>query len=260
MDKEYRYPPFYYRIYSVWYRHVAVYTKNLISNGFPPFLEPIIFLGAFGLGFSQYIISMNGVPYLQYLASGIILTSAMYTAAFECSYGTFIRLEFDKVYEGMLAAPLKVRDIIIGEILWAGTKGFFFSFAVLIVFYLFNIIPINLSLLSPFIGFMTGVLFASLSLLITAFVSNINYFNFYFTGLLTPMFFFSGVMFPIENLPPSIQPICEFFPLTHTVKLVRAVCFSQYDLQLLFSIGYIFIFTFLLSYLAIKKLKTRLID
>ena len=134
--KSSNYPAFHRRIMSVWYRHMLVYTRNLFSNGLPPFLEPLIFLAGVGLGLGKYIVSMEGMPYIQFLASGLLVTSSMYTAAFECTYGTFIRLEFDKVYDGMLGAPITADDLIIGEILWAGSKGFFFSLAVLIIVFI----------------------------------------------------------------------------------------------------------------------------
>ncbi|MFP4180052.1 MAG: hypothetical protein ACLFSA_08375, partial [Spirochaetaceae bacterium] len=169
------------RLYAVWYRHVRVYARNLISNGLPPFLEPLVFLVGIGMGLGAYLSTMEGVPYLEYLATGLLMTTAMFTAAFECSFGTFIRLEYEKAYDGMLAAPITVWDLLVGEILWAGTKGFFFTLAVLLVIYAFGIVPIGLSLLTPFIGFFTGTMFAALSLLITSFVKNINHFNFYFS-------------------------------------------------------------------------------
>ncbi len=201
------YPPLYRRLYSVWFRHMRVYTRHLLSNGFPPFLEPLIFLAGIGLGLGTYIDKMDGVPYIEYLGTGLLVTAAMWTAAFECSYGTFIRLEFEKVYDGMLAAPLTAENLIVGEIIWAGTKGLFFSFAVLCILTVFNIVQPPNSLIAPLIGFFTGVMFATLSLLITSFVKTINHFNFYMTGLISPMFFFSGVVFPTSKLPPFAQPI-----------------------------------------------------
>jgi lipooligosaccharide transport system permease protein len=194
---------------------MLVYTRNLISNGLPPFMEPLIFLAGVGLGLGKYIATMDGLPYIQFLASGLLVTSAMYTSAFELSYGTFIRLEFDKVYDGMLAAPISVNNLLVGEILWAGTKGWFFSFAVLIIVSVFGVIPLSFSLLAPLVGFLTGILFGAISLLVTSFVKNINHFNFYFTGLLSPMFFFSGVVFPVKSLPELIQPVAWIMPLTH---------------------------------------------
>ncbi|MFC1585793.1 ABC transporter permease [Fibrobacterota bacterium] len=252
-------PPYLKRIYSVWYRHMRVYTKNIWSNGFPAFMEPLIFLAGVGLGLGKYIGSMQGMSYLQFLATGLLLTAAMYTSAFECSFGTFIRLEFEKVYDGMLAAPITVNNLIIGEILWAGTKGLFFSFAVLCMLYLFGIIPVSLSIFTPVIGFVTGIMFAVLSLLFTSFVNNINHLNFYFTGFLSPMFFFSGVVFPVTNLPRVMQPLAEIFPLTHTVRLVRALCGQGFEPGLLWDTAYCVILITLVGALAIQRLKSRLL-
>ena len=197
------YPPLSRRLFSVWYRHTRVYTKNLISNGLPPFLEPLLFLLGVGLGLGTYITqSMEGLSYIEFLGTGLLVTAAMFTAAYECTFGTFIRLEFEKVYDGMLAAPITVNDLIVGEIIWAGTKGVFFTFAVLCVLTAFRIVHLPAGLLTPLVGFLTGLMFATLSLWVTSFVKTINHFNFYLTGIISPMFFFSGVVFPISNLPP----------------------------------------------------------
>lgn len=258
-SKEKLFPPTYKRIYSVWFRHFKVYTKSLISNGLPPFLEPLIFLAGIGLGMNQYIEQMAGIPYITFLATGLPITAAMFTAAFELSYGTFIRLEFDHVYDGMLASPLSVQDLMIGEILWAGTKGLFFSFAVTVVVVVFGLVPLPWSLFSPVIGFLTGVMFATVSLLITTFVKNINHFNFYFTGFLSPMFFFSGVVFPIDNLPPFLQVAAEVFPLTHVVRPTRAICLGKISPDLIWDLLFIAIFTILTGWPAIQRIKGKLI-
>ncbi len=254
-----QFPPLATRLLSVWFRHFRVYTKHLLSNGLPPFLEPLIFLAGIGLGMSKYIDTMAGMPYITFLATGLPITAAMFTAAFECSYGTFIRLQFDHVYEGMLAAPLSARDILVGEILWAGSKGVFFSFAVICMVGIFGLVPFPWSLTTPVIGFFTGIIFASLSLLITSFVKNINHFNFYFTGFLSPMFFFSGVVFPLENLPPALRPVAEVFPLTHVVRLCRSLDFGLLQFSLLLDFLFIIAFTGIAGAIAIKRLEKRLI-
>ncbi len=254
------YPSLAQRLYSVWYRHVRVYTKNLISNGLPPFLEPLLFLAGVGLGLGKYITqSMEGLSYIEFLGTGLLVTAAMFTSAYECTFGTFIRLEFEKVYDGMLAAPITVNDLIIGEILWAGTKGLFFTFAVLTVLAAFRIIHLPQGLLAPLVGYLTGVMFATLSLWITSFVKTINHFNFYFTGIISPMFFFSGVVFPVSNLPPSVRWIAEILPLTHCVRLSRAVSIGVYSPILLVSLGYAVVFITLTGWLAIRRLRRRLV-
>ncbi len=258
-SKGYSPPSLAHRLYSVWFRHMRVYTKHLFSNGLPPFVEPLIFLAGVGLGLRKYIPEIGGMPYIEFLATGLLVTTAMFTAAFECSFGTFIRLEFHKVYDGMLAAPVTANNIIVGEIIWAGTKGLFFSFAVLCVLTIFGVVPMPYSLAVPLIGFVTSLMFAALSLLVTSYVKTINHFNFYFTGFISPMFFFSGVVFPLENLPPYIRPFTEIIPLTHSVRLVRAVCSNSYKISLLGDVIYIILFILIVGLLAVKRLKKRLV-
>jgi lipooligosaccharide transport system permease protein len=253
------YPSLAARLGSVWYRHFRTYTKDIVSNGFPPFLEPLIFLAGMSLGLARYVPNLIGMSYLQFLATGLVMTSAMFTAAFECTFGTFIRLEFDKTYDGMLAAPLSVADVVMGEALWAGTKGAFFSFAVLVIISAFGIVPFLPALLIPVVGFLTGFLFAAIGLLVTSFVNNINNFNFFFTGLLSPMFMFCGTIFPISNLPAPLQVVAEFLPLTHPVRLGRAVTMGQYEAGLLLDLAYVLGVSLALIWLAVARLRKRMV-
>jgi lipooligosaccharide transport system permease protein len=248
------------RLFSVWYRHFRVYTRSFLSNGLPPFVEPLFFLAGIGLGLGKFVGLINGVSYIEFLAAGIIIPSAMYTAAFECTFGTFIRLDFDKVYDGMLASSIDAYDLLLGEILFAATKSFFFSAAVLSVVSAFGLIPSDMSLVAPLIGFFTGLMFASFSLFVTSFVTNINHFNFYFTGLLTPMFFFSGIVFPLSSLPKALIPVAYTLPLTHSADLVRAFCFNNLSLSLLWNVLYIVVFIVFFTYVAVRRLKKRLIQ
>ena len=253
-------PNFMERIFNVWYRHFKVYSKNMISNGIEVLLEPLFFLIAIGLGLGQYIVNMEGMPYIKYLASAIIVSASMFTAAYECTFGTFIRLEFDKVYDGMLSAPITAKDLLIGEIFFAGTKGFFFSSCILLILFIFNLIVFPVSLLAPIGGFLTGIMFGAFSLLITSFVNTINHFTFYFTGLLTPMFFFSGIIFPLSNIPSQIRWVAYVLPLSHSTKIIRAICLNRFSYDLFFDLIYIILFIIIIGFFAIKKLEKRLIN
>jgi lipooligosaccharide transport system permease protein len=259
-------PSLYHRIFSVWYRHVRVYGQHIISNGFPPFLEPLIFLAGIGLGLGQYITDdIGGQTYLEFLAVGLLVTASMWTASFECTFGTFIRLEFQKTYDGMLAAPITAKNLIVGEIFWAGSKGLFFSAAVLSVMCIVSafgkvIVPLPNALAAPVMGFVNGMMFASLGLFVTSFVKTINHFNFFMTGLISPMFFFSGVVFEINRLPENIRPIAEIVPLTHSVRLMRTICGDECSLMTAIWDGaYMILFILSVGYFAVKRLEKRLI-
>lgn len=252
-------PSFLHRVFSVWYRHILVYVKNIFSNGIPPFLEPLLFLAGVGIGLGGFVGEINGISYVTFLAAGIIAPPAMFTAAYECTFGTFIRLEFDKVYDGMIAASITVKDLFIGEILFCGTKGLFFSSAVLAVLSVFGLIGSPMAIFSVFVGFFTGMMFAALSLLVTSYVNNINHFNFYFTGFITPTFFLSGIVFPLNTLPKFVEIIAQVFPLVHSVNLMRAFCFNKFELSLIGDVFYIILFVTIIGFLAIKRLEKKII-
>jgi lipooligosaccharide transport system permease protein len=252
-------PPLAWRLFSVWYRHMRVYTRNLISNGLPPFLEPLIFLVGIGLGLGRYIAQMDGLPYLAFMATALPVTSAMFTSAYECTFGTFVRLEFQKTYDGMVAAPVTVRDLFTGEILWAASKGLFFSACVVLVIALFGALPMPIGLVAIPVGFLTGAMFGALSLLVTGFVRNINHFNFYFTGLLSPMFFFAGTVFPLDSLPRWLRPFAELMPLTHPVRLTRSLVTGRWSEVLLADFAYLIVITLLAGWLAMRRLRGRIV-
>jgi lipooligosaccharide transport system permease protein len=256
---EHRPPPLGTRLGSVWFRHMRVYTRNLISNGLPPFLEPVIFLLGIGIGLGRYLDAMDGVSYLVFLAAALPVTSAMFTASYECTFSTFVRLEYQKAYDGMLAAPVTVCDLFVGELLWAGTKGLFFSACVVTVIALFGAIPMPMGLCAVPVGFLTGTMFGALALYVTSFVGNINHFNFYFTGVLSPMFFFAGTVFPLDRLPRVLRPLAELMPLTHAVRLCRSLAIGRFSPVLLADLAFLVVVTIVAGHLAIRRLRRRLI-
>ena len=255
-----RVPGLLQRLYSVWYRHFRVYVRYLISNGLPPFLEPLFFLAGIGLGLGSKLAPVNDVPYITFLAGGMIAPSAMFTAAFECTYGTYVRMKTDRIYDGMLGAAISVQDLILGEIIFAGTKGLFFSASVILVITPFGLLSWPAALLAPLVGMATGIMFGALGMVITSFVKSMNHFNIFITGFLTPMFFFSGLVFPLTNLPEKIRWIAELLPLTHCVRTIRSCALGMAEEKLLFSILYMLLFSFAFSMLAVKRLRKNLVD
>jgi len=254
------YPGLVHRLYAVWWRHVRVYAGNLFSNATPPFLEPLIFLMGIGLGLGHSLAPVDGQSYIQYLALGVIVISAMFTAAFENTFGTFIRMEFDKVYDGMIAASITAENLFVGEILFVATKGAFFAFASLVVLSIFGLVPTAATWLAILVGFFCAGMFACVSLFVTSFVKTINHFNFYFTLFISPLMFLSGVVFPTSMLPDFVRAITWALPLTHAVALVRDLSAGTFHLQTFLSIGYVVLFSGVFGVLGVKLLKRRLVN
>jgi lipooligosaccharide transport system permease protein len=183
----------------------------------------------------------------------------MFTSSYECTFGTFVRLEFQKCYDGMVAAPITIRNLFVGELLWAGSKGLFFSACVVLVMALFGALPMPTGLWALPIGFLAGTTFGALSLLVTSFVRNINHFNFYFTGLLSPMFFFSGTVFPLASLPRALRPVAELMPLTHAIRLSRSLALTRLSPVLLVDLAFLVVVTVVAGHLAIRRLRRRIV-
>jgi lipooligosaccharide transport system permease protein len=102
-------------------------------------------------------------------------------------------------------------------------------------------------------------MFGAIALLVTSFVQNINHFNFYFTGFLSPMFFFSGTVFPLGSLPRALRPFAEILPLTHAIRLTRSLALARLSPVLLADLAFLMVVTLVASYLAIRRLRRRIV-
>jgi lipooligosaccharide transport system permease protein len=210
------------RVLAVWSRHARVYSGNLVSNVTPALLEPVFLLLTVGLGLGKFVdVEFAGLPYPKYLAAGVLGTTALYTASFESTYGTYVRMTFQRTYAAMLATPLTRRDVVLGEILFCGTKGLLFTSIVCAVLAALGLIGSWGALAVPLIGFSVSTAFAGIGLFVVTLVKNMNHFQLYFTVVLTPMISFSGVMFPVSSLPEGVRYVAYAFPLFHAVESFR---------------------------------------
>ena len=210
------------RLFSVWMRHARVYSDSLFANATPAVLEPLFLLLAVGLGVGRYIdTQFNDLPYQEFMAAGILGMTALYTAAFEATHATFVRLRYQRAYDSMLNSPITPRDVFVGELLWCASKGLFYTTIVATVLTLAGAISSGWIVLAPVAGFVTALAFGGLGFLVTSAVTNINQFQFFFTAGLTPMVFFSGLMFPVQELPPPLRQISYSTPMFHVIETFR---------------------------------------
>lgn len=215
----------FWSLYGVWYRHARVYCKTLLANITPPVLEPLFFFTAIAIGLASYLkdTQFGGLDYRTYVASGMMIASAMFTAVFETTFGTFVRLVFQKTYDAMLGTHLRISEMFIGEMLFAATKGAVFTVVVLLITMPFGVWPTWWCLLLPVVGAATAYLFAAIGLIVTSFVKTINNFSFFTTGVITPLFMFSGTFFPIRGHHWALDWVSLAVPLTHPIELTRAL-------------------------------------
>jgi len=217
------------RAFRVWQRHFKVYTKLYKSSFALNFVEPVLYLAALGLGLGAYIKEINGLPYVNFIAPGIIASSSMFAACYECTYGTFVRMTFQKTFDAILATPVTIDDLIAGELMWGATKSVVYGTIIIIVISLFGLVASPLVLAVIPILFVSGLLLSEISLIFVSKVPGIDSFNYFYTLFMTPMFLFSGIFFPIDTLPPLVGKIAFFTPLYHLVNICRAFALGKFS-------------------------------
>jgi lipooligosaccharide transport system permease protein len=221
MNNIYALPVFSLRFWPIWRRNFLVWRKlagpSLLGN----VAEPLITLVAFGYGLGSLLQGIDGIPYIHFLASGAICMSMMMAASFEALYSAFSRMHVQKTWEALLNAPLGLDDVVLAEMLWAATKAVLSGVAILGVILLLGIGHHWHSVLVLPLLFLVGMTFASIALIINALARNYDFFTYYFTLVLTPMIFLSGVYYPTGLLPEWLQLFAEVLPLGAAVGLVR---------------------------------------
>ena len=209
------------RFWPVVLRNLLVWKKLAVPSVVGNIAEPLITLVAFGYGLGTLIGQIGGRPYIEYLASGSVTVSAVLAATFEALYSAYSRMQVQKTWESILNAPVELDDIVFAEMLWAALKALFSVSAILVVIFLLGISRAPSMLLAlPVLG-VVGVTFASLALVFNALAKGYDFFTYYFTLVVTPMTFLSGVYFPIAQMPPWLQGIAQVLPLKAAVDLVR---------------------------------------
>jgi lipooligosaccharide transport system permease protein len=210
------------RALRVWQRHLTVYTKLYKSSFALNFAEPILYLTAMGLGLGAFVKEIKGMPYINFIAPGIIASSSMFAVIYECTYGTYVRIVFQKTFEAILATPVNIDDLIAGEMIWGATKSVMYGTTIIIVISLFGLVASPLIVLVIPLLFITGIIFAEISLIVVAKVPGIDSFNYFYTLVMTPMFLFSGIFFPLDSMPSIVTKIAFFTPLYHLVNICRS--------------------------------------
>ena len=215
------------RAVRVWQRHATVYTKLYKSSIALNFVEPVLYLAAMGLGLGAFVKEIDGVPYVKFIAPGIIASSSMFAAIYECTYGTFVRMTFQKTFDAILATPVNLDDLVAGELMWGATKSVLYGTIIIIVISLFRLVDSPLIVFSVPLLFISGLIFAEISVIFVAIIPGIDSFNYFYTLLMTPMFLFSGIFFPLDNLPPIVSKIAFFTPLYHLVNICRGLSMGR---------------------------------
>jgi len=193
-------------------------------------------------------------------AAGVVATAVLFSSAFPGMFNTFIRWQFQRTYDAVLAAPVDVEELITAEILWISLRAGVYGLAPLLVGIAFGLQPEAGMLLVVPIGFVTGFGFAAFGVTIAAVAKTIDNFNYITSAVLTPMFLVAGTFFPVSSLPAGIRTVAQFNPLYHCVQLVRDASLGGLSTADLGHLAVLVGFALVMWRVAIWRLGKRLID
>jgi len=208
-----------------WLQYRRTYRATIFSS----FLTPILFLGAMGLGLGTYVddgtgqAALGGVPYIVFLAPGLLVATCMQAAAFESAFPMMAGLRWSRIFHAMYAAPISGPDVAIGNLAWIGARMLLVATVFTAIIVAFGAAGSPYIVLAIPVAALTGLAFAAPIMAFCATQKTPDRFNAVFRFGITPLFLFSGTFFPVEQLPTIVQPLAWITPLWHGVWLARGL-------------------------------------
>ncbi|MDH5445440.1 MAG: ABC transporter permease [Gammaproteobacteria bacterium] len=245
--------------FAIWHRNLLVWKRLIGPAMVLNFGEPTLYLLGLGFGLGFFIGEMGDMPYIAFLASGIVASSAMTTASFEGMYSVFTRMVPQRTYEAIMATPTDIDDILAGEMLWCATKSLISAVAILIVAFFLDVVHGWQVIFVIPVVFLIGLCFAGPAIVMSSLASNYDFFNYYFVLVITPMFIVSGVFYPVSTLPELMQTAVQFLPLPHAVALTRPLVTGQELTQPVLHLTVLAVYAVVSYYIAVVMVRKKLL-
>ena len=212
---------------------LLVFRRGWFSYLLSGLSQPFLYLVAMGIGLGVYVNrnsgTPGGVPYLDYIAPALLVTQAMMAAAFEAAWPIMGKIHWEKTYHAALNTPIGALDLLVGDLMWIGFRATLLSTLFLSVIVVLGAAASPLVVLAVPVAVLTAIAFAAPIMAFTATQTGDSGFNALFRFGITPLFLFSGTFFPIEKLPPFLQPLAWITPLYHGVAAARSLALGQVD-------------------------------
>ena len=246
--------------------HILERNRFIFRRGwmviFSGFFEPVFFLLGIGFGLGSLIGTVTGpdgtlIPYAVFVAPALLATASMNGAVYD-STNMFFRLRYEKAYDGMLATPLNVGDISLGEVIWALGRGALYGLGFLAVMFAFGLVPSAWGLLALPASMLIGFATAAAGLAAVTFMRSWQDLDLLFTVTL-PLFLFSGTFFPVTTYPEPLRTIVEFTPLYRGVDLVRGLTTGVVGWAQVIDVIYLFVMGVFFVWVASRRLGRMLI-
>lgn len=212
---------------AVWRRYFAVFQKNLVYGMVTTFVEPALYLLSFGFGLGGMIGEIHGdgvaVTYRAFVLAGIVAQTVLFQSFFEASYGGFVRMYYQKIFQAISVTEVTLSEVLWGELIWDSSRATLSAAAVLLVGVLIGDFSVLGACMVLPVCFLFAMIFSALGLLVAAKSPTIEAISYPQYLLIFPMFLFCGVFFPLSNLPGAFQWAAWALPLTSTLSLTRTL-------------------------------------
>jgi lipooligosaccharide transport system permease protein len=241
-------------------REAVNYSSYWRSSTFSSTVEPTIYLLAFGFGFGSIVSEIGGYDYVEFVGTGTVATAVLFSAAFPAMFGTFVKYQFQRTYDAILAAPVDTEELVTAEALWIATRAGVYGCVPMLVAIVFGLDPAWGMLAVPFIAFISGFGWAGFGISVAGFAKSFENFNYVVSAVLTPLFLVAGTFFPLDNLPEFVQKLAYLNPLYHCVELVRHAAFGWEGWSDIASVAALLAFGVFTWRVAIHAMTRKLID
>src|SRR5712672_94343 len=237
-------------------REIVNFSSYWRSSSFSSTVEPTIYLLAFGFGFGSLVSRVGGYSYVQFVGTGTVATAVLFSSAFPAMFGTFVKYQFQRTYDAILAAPVDTEELVTAEALWIATRAGVYGCVPMLVAMVFGLPPAWGMLTVPLIAFLSGFGWACFGIMVAGFAKAIENFNYVVSAVMTPLFLVAGTFFPLNKLPRWARILAEFNPLHHTVELVRHAAFGFHSTDPL-RVGALVLFALLMWRIAIHAMTRK---
>jgi lipooligosaccharide transport system permease protein len=243
----------------VWRRNLRVFSKIWRGALLPLFFDPLFYLVAMGFGLGTYIATINGVPYRDFIAPGLCASAVMWASSFETAWNAYFKMEEARLYDSILATPVEVEDLVAGEMAWACTRALIYGSVFLVIVAAFGLIGSPWAAVVPVFLVIGAACFAVIGLCFTSIVAKVDYFSYYYTLFVTPMFLFSGIFYPLNRLPQWTHVVAWFTPLYHLVRITRGLILGPNALSVLGNTLWLLVVTSALFVVPVIYMRRRLV-
>ncbi len=209
---------------AVWHRNRDVFIRLWKWLMFPNVVDTCLSMLALGFGLGAAVSGFGGDGYAAWIAPGLVVCSALFSAGFECSYGTYYRMDKQRTFDAMIATPVQLDDVVLGELFYGAFRGTVSASVIALVFGGFGLFDSWWALLLPAICFLAAFMMSTLAVTAASISPMLETLGYWVSFGIFPMYWLSGTFYRPGDLPPALETLQALSPAYHAVALARAAC------------------------------------